>query len=92
MSADLYSVFSPDGARVGSGLSRQDAVASLGPGSVLARELDGGPAVPASTSAGTVVCPASQTAPVKAAAEAPVPAPAKASPRRGRAAKESKAT
>lgn len=92
MSADRYSVFGPDGSRVGSGLARLDAVASLGPGSVLAREVEDGPRVPTATTSGTVVCPASHTAAVSAA-EAPAPAPAKkASPRRGRAAKETKAT
>lgn len=93
MSVDRYSVFGLDGSRASSGLSRPDAISALGPGSVLAREMDGGPGVPTQTSAGTVVCPASQTAPVKAAAEAPAPAPVrKASPRRGRAAKENRAT
>lgn len=92
MSADRYSVFGPDGSRVASGLSRADAISALGPGMVLAREVEGGPSVPAATTSGTVACPASHTA-AAPAAEAPVPAPArKASPRRGRAAKETKAT
>ena len=87
---DLYSVF--DGAsRVLSGASRPEAFAACEPGFVVAREQADGPAVPAATVAGVVVCPARKPAAAVAVDAAPASAK-KASPRRGRAAKETKAT